>query len=130
MPKTEVILTHNIVGLGGESDQVKVAAGYARNYLFPHRLAVPLTQANKRQIEALKQRRAEREAHEFNTMTELAKGVQKLICVIKVKAGEDGKMFGTVTTGMIADELKHQFDITLDKRKIHLPHPIRALGEH
>ena len=127
--KTEVILTSNIIGLGGESDQVKVAAGYARNYLFPQHLAIPLTHANKRRIEALKQRRAEREAHEFNTMSELAKGVTKLICVIKVKTGEDGKMFGTVTTGMIADELKHQFDITLDKRKIHLPHPIRALGE-
>lgn len=127
--KTEVILTSNIIGLGGESDQVKVAAGYARNYLFPQRLAIPLTHANKRRIEALKQRRAEREAHEFNTMSELAKGVTKLICVIKVKTGEDGKMFGTVTTGMIADELKHQFDITLDKRKIHLAHPIRTLGE-
>ena len=88
-----------------------------------------MTHANKRRIEALKQRRAEREAHEFNTMSELAKGVTKLICVIKVKTGEDGKMFGTVTTGMIADELKHQFDITLDKRKIHLAHPIRTLGE-
>jgi large subunit ribosomal protein L9 len=127
--KTEVILTSNIVGLGGESDQVKVAAGYARNYLFPQGLAIPVTQANKRRLEALKQRRAEREAHEFNTMSELAKGVTKLICVIKVKTGEDGKMFCTVTTGMIADELKHQFDITLDKRKIHLPHPIRALGD-
>jgi large subunit ribosomal protein L9 len=128
--KTEIILTSNIVGLGAESDQVKVAAGYARNFLFPHRLAVPLTRANKRQIEALKQRRAEREAHEFNTMSELAKAVSKLICLVKVKAGEDGKMFGSVTAGMIADELKHQFDISLDKRKIHLEHPIRAVGEH
>ena len=128
--KTEVILTNNIVGLGAESDQVKVAAGYARNFLFPQRLAIPLTRANKRQIEALKQRRAEREAHEFNTMSELAKAVSKLICLVKVKAGEDGKMFGSVTAGMIADELKHQFDISLDKRKIHLEHPIRALGEH
>jgi large subunit ribosomal protein L9 len=130
MAKTEVILTHNIVGLGGESDQVRVAAGYARNYLFPQGFAIPLTGANKRRIEALKQRRAEREAHEFNTMSELAKGVSKLICVIKVKTGDDGKLFGSVTAGMIADELKHQFDITLDKKKIHLEHPIRALGEH
>jgi large subunit ribosomal protein L9 len=128
--KTEVILTHNIVGLGAESDQVKVAPGYARNFLFPQRLAIPLTQANRRHIEALKRKRAEREAHEFNTMTELAKGVQKLICVVKVKAGDDGKMFGSVTAGMIVDELKHQFDITLDKRKIHLEHPIKALGEY
>ncbi len=130
MAKTEVILTSNIVGLGAESDQIKVAAGYARNYLFPQRLAIPLTQANKRRIEALRQRRAEREAHEFNTMAELAKGVAKLICLVTVKTGEDGKMFGTVTSGMIADELKHQFDISLDKRKIHLEHPIRVLGEH
>jgi large subunit ribosomal protein L9 len=129
MAKTEVILTHNIVGLGGESDQVRVAAGYARNYLFPQGFAIPLTSSNKRRIEALKQRRGEREAHEFNTMTELSKGVAKLICVIKVKAGDDGKMFGSVTTGMIADELKHQFDITLDKKKIHLESPIKTLGE-
>ena len=130
MAKTEVILTHNIVGLGGESDQVSVAAGYARNYLFPQGFAIPLNGANKRRIEALKQRRAEREAHEFNTMSELAKSISKLICVIKVKTGEDGKLFGSVTAGMIADELKHQFDIALDKRKIHLEHALRTLGEH
>jgi len=130
MAKTEVILTHNIVGLGGESDQVKVAAGYARNFLLPNRLAIPVTQANKRHIESLKQRRAEREAHEFNHMTELSKALSKLICVIKVKTGEDGKLFGSVTSGTIADELKHQFDIALDKKKIHLEHAIRTLGEY
>ena len=130
MAKLDVILTHNIVGLGGESDQVKVAAGYARNYLFPHGYAVPVTQANKRQIEALKKRRAEREAHEFNTMNELSKSVSKLICVVKVKTGDDGKMFGAVTAGAIADELKNQFDVTLDKKKIHIEKPIKGLGEH
>src|SRR5215475_3311562 len=90
MAKTEVILTHNIVGLGGESDQVKVAAGYARNFLYPQGLAIPLTGANKRRLEVLKQRRAERDA----------------------------------------DQLKTQFDVSLDKRKVHLEHPIRVLGEH
>jgi large subunit ribosomal protein L9 len=130
MAKTEVILTHNIVGLGGESDQVKVAAGYARNYLYPQGLAIPLTGANKRRLEVLKQRRAEREAHDLNTMTELSKSLAKLICVVTVKTGEDGKMFGTVTPGTIADQLKTQFDVSLDKRKVHLEHPIRTLGEH
>ena len=130
MSKTSVILIQNIVGLGGESDLVKVAAGYARNYLFPQGLAVPLTATNKRRIEALRQRRAEREAHEFNTMSELSKSISKLIAVIAVKTGEDGKMFGTVTAGMVADQLKTQFDIVLDKRKIHLEHPIKTLGEH
>jgi large subunit ribosomal protein L9 len=130
MAKTEVILIQNIVGLGGESDQVKVAAGYARNYLIPHGMAVPLTGANKRRIEALRQRRGEREAHEFTSMTELGKSLSNLIAVVAVKTGEDGKMFGTVTSGMIADQLKRQFDVVLEKRKIHLEQPIKALGEH
>ena len=130
MAKTEVILTHNIVGLGGESDQVKVAAGYARNYLYPHGLAIPVTGANKRRLEVLKQRRAEREAHDLNAMTELSKSLSKLICVISVKTGEDGKLFGTVTSGMIADQLKTQFDVSLEKRKIQLDQPIRTLGDH
>src|SRR5215216_1271522 len=130
MPKTEVILTHNIVGLGGESDQVKVNAGYARNYLFPQGFAIPVSNANKRRLEALRQRRAEREAHEFNTMSELSKSISKLIAVLHVKTGDDGKMFGSVTSGSIADVLKTQFDITLDKKKIHLDHPLKTLGEH
>ena len=130
MSKTEVILTHNIVGLGGESDQVKVAAGYARNYLLPQGLAIPVNGANKRRLEVLRQRRAEREAHEYNTMSELAKSITKLTCLVKVKTGDDGKMFGSVTSGTIADELKNQFEIILDKRKIHLEHPLRATGEH
>ena len=128
--KTEVILTSNVVGLGAESDHVKVAPGYARNYLFPRGLAIPLSMGNKRRIESLRQRRAEREAHEFNAMSELSKGIGKLTLLIKVKTGEDGKMFGAVTAGTIADELGHQFDIHLDKRKIHLEQPIRTLGDH
>ena len=130
MAKTEVILTHNVIGLGGESDQVKVAAGYARNYLYPQGLAIPLTAANKRRLEALRQRRAEREAHEFNTMSELAKSLSKMVLVLTAKTGEDGKMFGSVTPGTIADELRHQFEIAIDKKKIHLEHPLRTLGEH
>lgn len=130
MAKTEVILTHNIVGLGGESDQVKVAAGYARNYLFPQGLAIPLTAANKRRLEALRQRRAEREAHEFNAMSELSKSLSKMVLTLTAKSGEDGKMFGSITPGAIADELKHQFEVVLDKKKIHLDHPLKTLGEH
>lgn len=130
MSKTEVILTHHIVGLGGESDQVKVAAGYARNYLFPQGLAVPVSAANKRRLEALRQRRAEREAKELNTMTELGAALSKMTLTIKIKTGEDGKMFGSITAGTIADELKNSFEIALDKRKIHLAQPIKTLGDH
>ena len=130
MAKTEVILTHNVIGLGAESDHVKVAAGYARNYLFPQGLAIPLTAANKRRLEALRHRRAEREAHEFNTMSELAKSLSRMTLILTAKTGEDGKMFGSITPGAIADELKHQFEIVIDKKKIHLEHPLRAIGEH
>ncbi|NGO40219.1 50S ribosomal protein L9 [Limisphaera ngatamarikiensis] len=130
MAKMQVILTSNIVGLGAESDQVTVAAGYARNYLFPRGLAIPLTAANKRRLEVLRQRRAEREAQEYNTMCELARSLAKLICVITVKTGDDGKLFGSVTSGTIADALKTQFDISLDKKQIHLEQPIKSLGEY
>lgn len=130
MAKTDVILTHNIIGLGAESDQVKVAAGYARNYLIPQGLAIPVTAANAKRLEALRKRRAEREAHELNTMAELAASVSKLLLKITVKTGADGRMFGAVTAGSIADELKHQYDVTLDRKKIHLDTPIRTLGEH
>lgn len=130
MAKVEVILTHPIVGLGAESDQVRVAAGYARNFLLPHGLAIPLTQGNKRRLEALQKRRAEREATELNAMTELAKSLGKMTLTISVKTGDDGKLFGSVTNGTIADELKKQFEVILDKRKIHLEKPIRSVGEH
>jgi large subunit ribosomal protein L9 len=130
MANTEVILTSNIVGLGAESDQVKVAAGYARNYLLPQSLAIPVSAANKRRLEVLRQRRAEREAHDLNTMTELAASLSRILLKIAVKTGADGKMFGAVTAGTIADALQHQCDVALDKKKIHLDLPIRSLGDH
>src|SRR5208283_4814496 len=65
-----------------------------------------------------------------NHMNELSRSLAKLTAVVSVKTGEDGKMFGSVTSGTIADQLKTQFDVSLDKKKIHLEHPIRTLGEH
>ena len=78
----------------------------------------------------MKQRRAQREADELNHMNELSRSLAKLIAIVTVKTGEDGKMFGSVTAGTIADQLKTQFDVALDKKKIHLEQPIRTLGEH
>ncbi len=130
MPKIDVILTKNITGLGAESDHVKVAAGYARNYLYPYQLAIPVSAANKRRLEVLRQRRGEREAHELNSMQELARALSKLTLKVLAKTGDDGKMYGSVTGGTISDELKTQYEITLDKRKIHLEKPIRTIGDH
>jgi large subunit ribosomal protein L9 len=130
MARIEVILTHSVAGLGAESDHVKVAAGYARNHLIPQGLAIPQTAANKRRLEVLRQRRAERESHEYNTMSELGRSVGKLVLVLKVKTGEDGKLFGSVTASTIVDELKHQFDVTLERKKVHLEGPLRTTGDH
>ncbi|MFN0066311.1 MAG: 50S ribosomal protein L9 [Limisphaerales bacterium] len=130
MAKTELILIKNVVGLGGEADQIKVAPGYARNFLVPRGLAMPVTGANRRRLEVLKQRRADREAHELNAMTDLGRSLGKLTLLVKVKTGEDGKLFGAVTAGTIADELKNQYDAAVERRKIHLAHPIKSLGDH
>ena len=130
MPKSEVILIKNVVGLGGESDHVAVSAGYARNFLIPQGLAVPVTRGNKKWVENLRKRRSEREAQELSTMSELAKSLSAVTLTLAVKTGDDGKVFGSVTSGAIADALKTQLDVALDKRKIHLEKPIHTLGEH
>lgn len=130
MSKTEVILIKNVVGLGAESDHVSVTSGYARNFLIPGGLAVPVTQGNRRWIENLQRRRAEREAHDLNVMTELARSLNKVTLTLLVKTGDDGKMFGSITSGSVADALKTQLDVALDRRKIHLEKPIHAVGDH
>ena len=130
MPKTEVILIQNVVGLGAESDQVKVSSGFARNFLVPQGLAIPLTQSNKRRLESLQKRRADRESHELNSMSELGRSLNKVTLTVSVKTGDDGKVFGSVTSGSIVDALKTQLDVSLDKKKIHLERPIHTLGEH
>lgn len=130
MAKTEVILLKPVEHLGAESDQVKVAAGYARNYLIPEGLAIPVTAANRRRLEVLKQRRTEREASELTSAKELGRSFEKLVLVIRMKTGDDGKLFGSVTANIIAEELETQFDVSLDRKKIHLHEPIRTLGEH
>ena len=130
MSKTEVILIKNVVGLGAESDHVSVSSGYARNFLIPGGHAVPVTQGNRKWIDNLKKRRAERETNELNSMTELGKSLNKVTLTLLVKTGDDGKMFGSVTAGTVTDALKNQLDVALDKRKIHLEKPIQTLGEH
>ncbi len=130
MAKTEIILTSNVEGLGAESDQLSVAAGYARNYLFPRSLAIPVSAANKKRLDALKKRREVREASELKSMQELGDSLSKLILVIQVRSGEEGKMFGSITATTIAEELESQYEVHLERRKIHLEDPIRVIGDH
>jgi large subunit ribosomal protein L9 len=129
MSHNEILLIKPVDGLGAEGDQVKVRAGYARNFLLPQGIAVPVTRGNRKQIEALKKRRGEREAKELSTAQEIAARLEKIHIAFAVKTGEGGKMFGAVTGNDIHEKLV-QNGVEIDKRKIHLHTPVKALGQH
>ncbi len=129
MSNTEILLLKPVEGLGGEGDQVKVRAGYARNYLLPRRIAVPLTNANRKQVEALKKRRAEREAQELNGAQELSRKLEKASLAFAVKTGEGGKMFGAITAADLHEKLV-ALGFEIEKKRIHLFTPVKALGQH
>ncbi len=129
MATTEVLLVQPVEGLGGEGDQVKVRAGYARNYLLPRKIAVTLNASNKKHVEALKKRRAEREQSEITRAQELGKKLEKTSLAFAVKTGEGGRMFGAITAQDVHEKLVAA-GIDLDKKKIHLFTPVRTLGRH
>lgn len=129
MAQTEVLLVKPVEGLGGEGDHVKVRAGYARNFLLPRKIAVPLTASNRKQVEALKKRRAEREQTELNSAQELAKKLEKTSLAFAVKTGEGGRMFGAITVQDLHEKLTAS-GVELDRKKIHLYTPVKALGKH
>src|SRR3954468_17359913 len=129
MANCEILLVKPVENLGGEGDQVKVRAGYARNFLLPRGIAVPLTGANRKQVDALKKRRAERESQELNGAQELAKKLEKTSLAFAVKTGEGGRMFGAITASDIHEKLVAS-GIELDKKKIHLFTPVKTLGKH
>ena len=129
MAISEILLVKPVDNLGGEGDQVKVRAGFARNYLLPRGIAVPLNASNRKRVEALRKRRAEREASELAGAQELAKKLEKMSLAFAVKTGEGGKMFGAVTANDIHDKIVAN-GVDLDKRKIQLHTPVKALGQH
>jgi large subunit ribosomal protein L9 len=130
MPLTELILTENVPGLGAEADVVKVRRGYARNYLLPRRKAYEVTAGALRQIDALKQKRAEREARELNEAQELARRIGKARFVFTLETGETGKAFGSVTAQDIVNRLKNEVGAAIDRHKIVLERPIKDTGDH
>jgi len=125
----EVILREDIEKLGGRGQMVKVADGYARNYLLPQRLAVAATEANKRIIEQERQAHLRREAKEKAGAEELAGMMAGVSVTIYQKAGEQEQLFGSVTAKDIAEALELQ-NYHIDRRKIHLAEPIRQLGQY
>jgi len=127
----EVILKGPVRGLGAEADLVKVRPGYARNFLFPNGLAAPVSAASKRQLEALKKRRAEREASEAAEAAEKASRLSRVVLNFELKQAEDGasKLFGSVTTGEIAAALAEK-GFEVEKRDIDLSKVLNQIGEH
>ena len=125
----EVILREDIDKLGNRGQVVKVAAGYARNYLLPKRLAVAATEANKKIVEQERQAHLRKEAKLASEAQDLAKLVGGTVLEISAKAGENDQLFGSVTSKDVADALEAK-GFSIDRRKIVLDEPIKTLGEH
>jgi large subunit ribosomal protein L9 len=124
----EIILTERIEHLGQAGEVVKVADGYARNYLLPRKLALPVTAANRRQIEHMKKLAAEREAEEQAKAESLASRLAQLELVFVRRVGETEQLYGSVTSADIAEALAER-QLAVDRRRIQLGEPIKQLGE-
>jgi large subunit ribosomal protein L9 len=124
----EVILREHIDNLGRRGDVVKVAAGYARNFLLPRKLALVVTDANKQQIEREKKVAEVRDAQERSSAEAYAQRLEQVEVEIARRVGENDAMYGSVTSADIAHALEAK-GFEIDKRKIQLPDPIKSLGE-
>ena len=123
----EVILREHVEHLGNRGEIVKVADGYARNYLLPRKLALPVTDGNRRQIERERAKFETREAEEQKVAQAIADRMANVEIVIARRVGETDVLYGSVTTSDIAEALAAKgFDI--DRRKLQLPEPIKRLG--
>ncbi|MBI5092728.1 MAG: 50S ribosomal protein L9 [Candidatus Hydrogenedentes bacterium] len=123
----KVILSENVPNLGDMGATVKVAAGYARNFLLPRKLAVPAQSGSAKQIEHEMRIIRKREEKHLSKMAEYGKTLEALTVEIKVRAGEEDKIFGSVTSANIAEKLK-ELGHAIDRKAIHLDEPIKALG--
>jgi len=125
----DVILREDIEKLGARGQVVNVAAGYARNFLLPKRLAVAATESNKKIVEQERQAHLRKEAKLQTEAEDLGKMMAGLSVTIAQKAGENDQLFGSVTAKDVAEALERK-NFTIDRRKIQLDEPIKQLGEH
>ena len=126
----KVILLGEIKGKGGEGDIIDVAQGYAENYLFPQKLAVAATKGNLKQLEERRNNIAKREAvriADANALKETLEGKQ---VTVDAKVGDEGILFGSVTAAMVADAIKDQLGIEVDRKRVELGKPIKVAGAH
>lgn len=126
----KVILLGEVKGKGGEGDIVDVAAGFANNYLLPRKLAEKATPGNLKQLEQRKHNIEKRELSRTTDANKLFDALNDKEIVIPAKVGEEGQLFGSITTAMIVDAIKEQIGIEADRKKVDLRNAIKTAGEH
>ncbi len=126
----KVILIQDVKGLGKKGDAVNAADGHARNFLFPRKLAIEATEANMRKLAREKEKEKNKKADELTEAKVLAGQLQGLVFTIAAKAGEEGKLFGSITTKDIADVIENKTGVKLDKRHIETGEALKSLGNH
>ena len=124
----KLLLQQDVKGTGKAGDIVEVSDGYARNFLIPRKLAVPADAGNINAANIKKQAEKHRIEVQRKNAKALAANMSSRTVRVYAKAGDNGRLFGSITGKEIADALKEQYDITIDKKKIRIPEPIKALG--
>jgi len=127
---SKLILTHEVTGLGAPGDVVDVKNGFARNYLIPQGFAVAWSRGGEKQVASIRAARESRAIHDHEEAVALKNTLESNKVKLSVKAGAEGRLFGSVKTGDVADAVKAAGFGDLDKRKIHITSPIKAVGEH
>ncbi|MDR1792946.1 MAG: 50S ribosomal protein L9 [Bacteroidales bacterium] len=127
----EIILKEDVLNLGFTNDIVSVKDGYARNYLFPQRLAIPATDSNKKVLQEMLRQRSHKLEQAKVQADLLAGKLRDVLLKIKMKSSSEGTVYGSVTNAMVAEALKNQYDIEIDRKKINIPGGhIKELGQH
>ncbi|HEX2945669.1 MAG TPA: 50S ribosomal protein L9 [Clostridia bacterium] len=124
----KVILKQDVKGLGKKEDLVNVSDGYARNFLFPRGLAAEASASNINIMNTKKEAEKSKKDRELAKAKELADKLKEIAVTIKTKSGENGKLFGSITSKDISDKLKKDFNLDIDKKKLVLPEPFKSLG--
>ena len=125
----KVILLQDIKGVGRKNQVINAADGYARNYLFAKKLAVEANAENMNKLNSQNEAKQYKKDVEREKAKEIAKKLENITLEIKVQSGENGKIFGSVSSKEISENLEKQYKIAVDKKKIELKEPIKTLGE-
>ncbi|MDU0348018.1 50S ribosomal protein L9 [Actinomyces sp. MRS3W] len=127
---TKLILTHDVSNLGSAGEVIEVKDGYARNYLLPRKLATPWTKGAQRQIDQMAEARRKRAIDSLEQAQEARAWLADNVITVSAAAGENGRLFGAVTTAQLADAVKEAGGPAIDRRKIEVVPPIKSTGRH